>query len=89
MDLIMQIQLAVLVLLLFISAMCSLSETSLTGMSRIRIVAHIRNNHKAAKSLQVWMKDPNKLIATILVINNIAAISASTVGQVPHGHSCG
>jgi len=76
----MQVQLVVLLLLLGISALCSLSETALTGMSRIKIIAYIRNKHKAAKALQVWMKDPNKLIATILIVNNIVAISASTLG---------
>jgi putative hemolysin len=75
-----QIQLWTIFVLFVISALCSMSETALVGMSRIKIVSYIRNNHPAAKYLKVWMKDPNKLIATILIFNNIVNLSASTIG---------
>ncbi|HDQ26236.1 MAG TPA: DUF21 domain-containing protein, partial [bacterium] len=80
MDAIMQLQVVALFVLLFISGLCSVSETALVGMSRIKISSYIRNKHSAAKYLKVWLKDPNKLIATILIVNNIMAISASTIG---------
>lgn len=80
MDLMMQIQLWSLLALFILSALCSMSETALVGMSRIKIVSFIRNNHPKAKYLKVWINDPNKLIATILIFNNIVNLTASTIG---------
>ena len=80
METMMIIQIAVIVALFFIAALLSTAETALIGMSRLKIVAHIRNKHKAAKSLQVWMKEPNKLLATLSICINAVAIGASTIG---------
>ncbi len=74
------IQIAVIVGLFFIAAFLSLAETALIGMSRIKIIAHIRNEHKAAKNLKVWLKEPNSLLATLSICINAVAISASTIG---------
>lgn len=80
MDLMMQVELWALLGLFFVAALFSVAETSLIGMSRIKIVAHIRNNHPASKYLKVWMKEPNKLLATLSICINAVAISASTIG---------
>ena len=58
----------------------SLAETSLVGMSRIKIIAHVKNNHPAAKFLNVWLKEPNKLLATLSICVNAVAIGTSTIG---------
>jgi putative hemolysin len=79
-DTMMQIQLWVLAALFLSAALLSLAETSLIGMSRIKIIAHIRNNHPRAKYLKVWIKDPNKLLATVSISINAVAMSASTIG---------
>ncbi len=80
MDFVTQLQLYSLFFLFFLAAIFSLAETSLTGMSRIKIAANIKNNHPKAKYLKVWVSDPNKLLATLLICTNTVAISASTIG---------
>lgn len=80
MDIILFIEAVIIMICLILSAFCSLAETSLIGMSRIKIFTYIKNQHKAANDLKVWLKDPNKLLSTIVILNNAIAISASTIG---------
>ena len=80
MEQIIGVQIGVLVSLFGIAAMLSLAETSLIGMSRLKIIAHIRNEHPKAKYLKAWIDDPNKLLATLSILINAVAISASTIG---------
>src|ERR1035437_347257 len=80
MDFMTQLQLISLFFLFFLAALFSLAETSITGMSRIKIAANIKNNHPKSKYLKVWVSDPNKLLATLLICINTVAIAASTIG---------
>ncbi len=79
MSLITQIEIYTIFLLFIFAALLSVAETSIIGMSRIKVIAHIRNNHPKAKYLKVWMKEPNKLLATLSVCVNAVAIATSTV----------
>lgn len=74
------IQFAVIFALLMCAIFLSLAETSLVGMSRIKIIAHIKNGHPASKHLSVWLKEPNKLLATLSICVNAVAIGMSTIG---------
>lgn len=80
MDVILLTEAGIILIFFILSALCSLAETSLIGMSRIKIFAYIKNQHKAANDLKVWLKEPNKLLSTIVILNNAIAISASTIG---------
>ncbi len=80
MDTILITEISIIFILFILSAFCSLAETSLIGMSRIKIFAYIKNQHKAANDLKIWFKEPNKLLSTIVIFNNAIAISASTIG---------
>jgi len=80
MELAAQLQLYIILFLFFVAATLSVAETSLIGMSRIKIIAHIKNNHPKAKYLKVWMADPNKLLATLSICVNAVAITTSTIG---------
>ncbi|MCX8093593.1 MAG: hemolysin family protein [Candidatus Goldbacteria bacterium] len=80
MDIILMTELSIILILFVLSAFCSLAETSLIGMSRIKIFAYIKNQHKTANDLKIWLKEPNKLLSTIVILNNAIAISASTIG---------
>jgi len=79
MSLITQIEIYTILMLFVFAALLSVAETSIIGMSRIKIIAHIRNNHPKAKFLKVWIKEPNKLLATLSVCVNAVAIATSTV----------
>lgn len=80
MDAILITEIFIILILFILSAFCSLAETSLIGMSKIKIFAYIKNQHKAANNFKIWLKEPNKLLSTIVIFNNIIAISASTIG---------
>lgn len=80
MDFVTQIQLYSLLFLFLLAALFSTAETALIGMSRIKIAAHIKNNHPKAKHLKVWVADPNKLLATLSICINAVAIASSTIG---------
>lgn len=80
MTILMQIELWSLIILFILAAFLSSAETSLIGMNRIRIIANIKNNHPKAKYLQLWLNEPNKILATLSILINAVAISASTVG---------
>jgi len=74
------IEIIAVVALFFIAAFLALAETSITGMSRLRVLSHVKNNHPLSKYLSIWLQEPNKLLATLLIYINTVAISASTIG---------
>jgi putative hemolysin len=80
MDFMMQLQLFSLVVLFLMAAFFSVAETALIGMSRIKIISHIKNNHPKAKFLKIWIADPNKLLATLSICMNAVAMTSSTIG---------
>lgn len=69
-------QFLALTLLLLLSAFFSGSETALTSLGKLKTKSLIE---KKRKTLSVWLSDPDSLLATILVGNNIANISASVL----------
>lgn len=73
------LELVVLVLLFLFSALLSASETSLISLGRLRLAHAIEQGGKRGRALEVWRNDPNRLLTTILILNNIVNISASTL----------
>ncbi|NOX97054.1 MAG: HlyC/CorC family transporter [Nitrospirae bacterium] len=73
------IQLAGLIVLLLFSAYFSASETSLTSLGRLKMKSLIEREKKKASLLSIWLEDPNRLLATILVGNNIVNVAASVL----------
>ncbi|MDH4249449.1 MAG: hemolysin family protein, partial [Deltaproteobacteria bacterium] len=64
---------------LVLSAFFSGSETALTALSEIRLEKLIKNHPKWARPLLMWRKNPNGVLTTILVGNNIVNITASAL----------
>ena len=74
------IQLAVLAVLLVLSAFFSSAETALTTISGVKIRAMVEENPKGrVLTLQKILDNKSKLISTILIGNNIVNISASSL----------
>lgn len=72
-------QLAVLVILLLLSAFFSSAETSLTTFNRIRMrTLADEGNKRAARVLKVT-EDSGKMLSAILIGNNIVNLSASSI----------
>jgi CBS domain containing-hemolysin-like protein len=76
------IQLAVLILLLALSAFFSSAETALTTVNKIRVRILIEEGDKRALKLEKVLADPAKMLSAILIGNNIVNISASSLATV-------
>ncbi len=72
-------QLAILVILLLLSAFFSSAETSLTTFNRIRMrTLADEGNKRAARALKVT-QDSGKMLSAILIGNNVVNLSASSI----------
>ena len=66
-----------LIILLFLSAFFSASEIALISLSRVRVRQEIEKGKKDAIIIQNLLKNPQKLIGTMLIGNNIVNVFAS------------
>ena len=73
------VQITILVILLFLSAFFSMSETALMSLSKIRVRHMVEEGVKGAKLVERLIEDPNKLLGAILIGNNIVNIGASSL----------
>ena len=72
-------QFILLVVLIGMSAFFSASETALMSLSKIRIRHLVEEKTKGAESVSKLVENPNKLLGSILVGNNIVNIGASAL----------
>ena len=79
MDPIILVNIIVLIVLFFLSGLFSASETALMGLGRLRLAKAIERKDTRAKALEIWQKNPNNLLTTILILNNTVNITATTV----------
>lgn len=73
------IQLAILVLLLFLSAFFSSAETALTTVNLIKIRTMAEEGNKRAKKVLDVRDDTPRMLSAILIGNNIVNLSASSL----------
>ncbi len=74
-----EVQIAVLVILLCLSAFFSGIETALMSVSSIKVKTLVRKKKKGADALQRIKSNPERLLVTILVGNNIVNIGAAAI----------
>ena len=67
-----------LVVCFFVAALASGTETALTSVGRLRVRFLAEQGSKAASILQRLRADPNRFLSTVLFINTLALIVAST-----------
>lgn len=72
-------QIAILLVLLFLSSFFSASETALMSLSKLRLRHLVDEGAKGAIRVQKLVDDPNKLLGSILVGNNLVNIGASAL----------
>lgn len=72
-------ELVSLVILLLLSAFFSSSETAFLSSKRIRIRHLAEEGNKRAKLVQKLMKDPEKVVAAVVIGNNIVNVAASAL----------
>ena len=73
------IQIAMVVVLLGLSAFFSSAETALTTVNRMRVRTLAEAGDKRALVLTKVIEDPGKMLSTILVGNNVVNLSASSL----------
>jgi len=78
-DALFLIEILVLGILFFFSGFFSASETALMGLGRSRLAHAIEQGGAKGRALEAWKTDPNRLLTTILILNNAVNISATTV----------
>jgi CBS domain containing-hemolysin-like protein len=71
-------ELLVLLLCFVIAAMASGTETALTSVGRLRVRFLAEQGSKSATILQHLRADPNRFLSTVLFVNTLALIVAST-----------
>jgi CBS domain containing-hemolysin-like protein len=69
----------VLVVSLVLAAFAATAETALTSVGRLRMRAMAEQGDPAARLVVRLHEDPNAYLSTILTVNNLAVIMASTV----------
>ncbi|MBE6022033.1 MAG: HlyC/CorC family transporter [Cellulosilyticum sp.] len=78
----LSVQIVCLALLLLASGFFSASETALMTLSKLDIRYMIEQNIKGAEKLDKLLEDPNKLLGSILVGNNLVNIMASSLATM-------
>ena len=82
MDPSLSVQIICLVFLLLASGFFSASETALMALSKLDVRYMIEQNIKGAEKLEKLLEDPNKLLGSILVGNNLVNILASSLATM-------
>jgi CBS domain containing-hemolysin-like protein len=74
--------LVALLFVLAVAGLASASETAFTSVNRIRIRNLAEDGDAPAQRIERLLRDPNSLLSTILVVNNVAVIVASTMSTL-------
>lgn len=69
----------VLIVLVGLSAIYSMTETAMMSLSRGKVRSLVEEGHKQGRWLEQLVKQPNRLLGTVLFGNNLANIMASTI----------
>jgi CBS domain containing-hemolysin-like protein len=76
------LQFTVLIVSLFLCAFASAAETSFTSISRIKLKNLVEDGDPKGIEIDHLLANPNKFLSTILVINSVAVIVASSMSTV-------
>ncbi|HVB24994.1 MAG TPA: hemolysin family protein [Ktedonobacteraceae bacterium] len=76
------LQLTILIVSLFLCAMSSAAETSLTSISRIKLRNLVEEGDAQAAEIDKLLANPNVFLSTILIVNSVGVIVASSMATV-------
>ena len=76
------LQFTILIISLFLCAFASAAETSLTSISRIKLKNLVEEGDERAIEIENLLSKPNKFLSTILIVNSVAVIVASSMSTV-------
>src|SRR5436305_594545 len=75
-------QLTVLIVTLILCGIASAAETALTSVSRIKLKNLVEEGDEKAAEVERLLAQPNTFLTTILIVNNVAVIIASSMATV-------
>ena len=75
-------QFILLVIMLILCALASATETALTSVSRIKLRNLVEEGDQKAAEIQLLLANPNVFLSTILIVNSVATIVASSLATV-------
>lgn len=76
------LQLLILLISLLLCGVASAAETALTSISRIKLKNLVEEGDTQAAQIERLLTEPNKFLSTILIVNSVAVIVASTMATV-------
>ncbi|HEY1352827.1 MAG TPA: hemolysin family protein [Ktedonobacteraceae bacterium] len=76
------LQCILLVIMLILCALASASETALTSISRIKLKNLIEEGDKKALEIEQILANPHVFLSTILIVNSVATIVASSLATL-------
>ncbi len=76
------LQFTIMIVSLFLCAMASAAETSLTSISRIKLRNLVEEGDAQAAEIDKLLANPNVFLSTILIVNSVAVIVASSMATV-------
>jgi putative hemolysin len=76
------LQLFVLIVALILCGIASASETALTSVSRIKLKNLVEEGDRKAAEIERLLAQPNTFLSTILIVNSVAVIVASSMATV-------
>src|SRR5262249_61896050 len=71
-------EIALLVICIGLAALASATETAMTSVGRLRVRHLVDEGSQAAAVLERLQQDPNRFLSTVLVVNTLALILASS-----------
>src|SRR5579885_1869937 len=72
------VELVVIVVCFIVAGFASGTETALTSVGRLRVRYLAEEGSRSARILQRLQRDPNRFLSTVLLINTVALIIASS-----------
>lgn len=72
-------ELILLIIFLFLSGFFSAAEVALVSISRLRLKHMLDKKTKGAETVQKLKKDPQRLLTTILIGNNLVNVAAASI----------
>jgi len=76
------LQLTILLVALLLCAVASATETAFTSISRIKLKNMVEEGNQQAAEVEQILANPNRFLSTILVVNSVAVIVASSMATV-------
>ncbi len=76
------LQLIILLIALLLCGIASAAETALTSISRIKLKNLVEEGDTRAQNIEFLLAEPNKFLITILIVNSVAVVVASSMATV-------